>query len=141
MYVPLRYAVSIPVATFALAAAVWQFFKALSVPPTGGGATTSELPLVPFVAFAVAAVALTTVPSNLAAAFAANRFGAGDTAVYLSILTAVSALGNLATGGFMNSLFRSSHAVDFSDWRTYAFIAANSGILSLSAVVFGTGND
>ena len=138
MDLPLRYAVSIPVATFALAAAVWQLFKALSVPTTGGGALASELPLVPFVAFAAAAVALTTVPANLAAALAANRFGAGNAAVYYSILVAVSALGNLATDRFVNSLLRSSHAVDFSDWRTYAFIAANSGILCVSAAIFGT---
>jgi hypothetical protein len=141
MRLSLIYAAIVPVATFALAASAWQLIEWVSSPKKSTAIANSDLMIIPFVAFFAALVAGITVLPNLGATFAANRFCAASTGKYFAVLSSGSVLGMLVMAALVNSIFRSDSAIDFNDWRTYAAIGANAGILCLTALLFGSRHD
>lgn len=134
MHLPLKYAYSFPVMVIMGAALVASL-------ATAEGRTIHPIygfPNAALYAFLAGSAALLLVPPNIAAALVANRFGGASTIGFLAIL-AVGAIAFCVAEIWLIGRVVGTHAIfePWEDWRTYAVLITNVGLIVFAALIFG----
>lgn len=134
MYLPLKYAASVPVAVAALIGLAFGLVAYASKPASGPFAINQ----IGVPAFFAAAAALIVLLPNLVAAFTANRIASGSSLAFCATFAAVFFGAWLVQARVLDSGLRTIGGFSTgSDWRTWAVLLANVGVCLATAWWFG----
>lgn len=126
MHLPVKLAASLPIGIAFVVGFLVSFAskEGREVHPVYG------FPSALLIAFFAAAVSLLFVLPNTVGALVANRTGGGAFATFAAIFALVMVLVALAQFAALNGIFRTARPpFDFADWRLYAVLAADIGLM------------
>ena len=132
MHLPLKIALSLPVA----AAALIGLVIGLASPSMRGVHPVLKLPNFGFMAFFAAVAALIVVLPNLVAALAANRWGP-NALVYCAVFIGTFMAAWLLQARALDTWLRVIGGFHIGDWRSWSLVAANVLLCLAAAAWYG----